>query len=333
MRTLRNLLLLILTGLGLAGGSVVFLLHSRPTLEPYARYILRSDPPGAGAVTATFLGVSTVLLSDGETAILTDGFFTRPGTALQLILGRKIAPDRNAISRSLERAGIATLAAVVVLHSHYDHAMDAPVVAQLTGGKLVGSQSTANIGRGLGLGEDRILVVEPKKPLRFGAFTLTMVPSRHIPLLLGRSIVGHDITEPLVPPATVFDYLEGQTYSAIVEHPRGIVLVQSSAGYVEGALDGYEADVVMLGIGGLGRTGTRYREGYFNQVVEAVRATRIIPIHYDDFSLPLEEPVSLLPQLFDDVPASLDYLAERAEADESLRLELLPPWKPVVLFP
>lgn len=36
--------------------------------------------PGA-AVTATFLGVASVLLDDGETAVMTDGLFSRPAAA------------------------------------------------------------------------------------------------------------------------------------------------------------------------------------------------------------------------------------------------------------
>ncbi|MFC3890819.1 hypothetical protein ACFOWZ_04985 [Lentzea rhizosphaerae] len=49
---------------------------SRPDL---GRYPVQTA--GAGDVTAWFLGTSSVLLSDGHTAVLTDGFVTRPGLA------------------------------------------------------------------------------------------------------------------------------------------------------------------------------------------------------------------------------------------------------------
>ena len=84
MRPVYLPLMLVLAGLAVG---FVFLLHSRPSVEAYARYQVPADSPAANTVTATFLGVSTVLLSDGETAILTDGFFTRPGPALSLLLG------------------------------------------------------------------------------------------------------------------------------------------------------------------------------------------------------------------------------------------------------
>ena len=49
-------------------------------------------PSTGGPLTARFFGVSTILLSDGNTAIMTDGFFSRPGAG-KLLFG-KIAPDR-----------------------------------------------------------------------------------------------------------------------------------------------------------------------------------------------------------------------------------------------
>ena len=38
-------------------------------------------PSTGGPLTARFFGVSTILLSDGNTAIMTDGFFSRPAPA------------------------------------------------------------------------------------------------------------------------------------------------------------------------------------------------------------------------------------------------------------
>jgi len=136
-----------------------------------------------------------------------------------------------------------------------------------------------------------------------------------------------------VPPATVFAYAEGGTYSVHVEHPLGRLLIQSSAGYVKGALAGYPADVVLLGIGALGRSDAQYKDEYFAEVVEAVGARRVIPIHYDDFLLPLAGPLRANPLLFDDVTSSLDCLLARAERSERLAFHMLREWTRVVLFP
>jgi hypothetical protein len=50
----------------------------RPDLADYAD---RFDVPAAtpqAPLTVTWLGVTTLLIDDGESALMTDGFFTRP---------------------------------------------------------------------------------------------------------------------------------------------------------------------------------------------------------------------------------------------------------------
>jgi L-ascorbate metabolism protein UlaG (beta-lactamase superfamily) len=127
---------------------------------------------------AKFLGVTTILLDDGETAIMTDGFFSRPGLQEALF---KIAPNEARIEDALQRAGVARLAAVMTAHSHHDHAMDAPIVATRTGAVLIGSESTANIARGLNFPEDRLRLIRGGETFTFGRFSVTAIKSPHTP--------------------------------------------------------------------------------------------------------------------------------------------------------
>src|SRR5690349_9609955 len=109
----------------------------RPSLEPYAD---RFDVPVAdGPASVTFLGVATLLIDDGETQVLTDAFFSRPG--LVRVGLRTIAPDLQRIDACLTRAGATRVAAVAPVHSHFDHALDAAAVAERTGALLVGGSS------------------------------------------------------------------------------------------------------------------------------------------------------------------------------------------------
>ena len=323
---MRRILLTLLLLLVLGAGWLLYRLNDRPSLDPYATLWLASEAPaGAGPrVSVTFLGVTTLLISDGETSLLTDGFFTRPPKS-SVLLGR-IAPDPDLIARSLERAGIHELAAVIAVHSHYDHAMDSPEVARRTGALLVGSESTANIGRGVGFPEQRIHVVQPGEPVRWGGFTVTAIPSKHFP----HGMAMGEIRAPLVPPASPMDYLEGGSFSLLVAHAAGTLLVQGSAGWQEGALAGRHADVVLLGIGGLGSRDETYREDYWRAVVGAVGPRCVIPIHWDDFTLPLSAPLEPPPRLLDDVAASLDFLIRKT--DDAPGLGMLPSWKPVTLL-
>ena len=70
-----------------------------PGLAPWTHLYEPPAPPGRGAPRTVFLGVSTILLDDGDTAILTDGFFSRPGL-LRMRFGR-LRPDRARIAAGL----------------------------------------------------------------------------------------------------------------------------------------------------------------------------------------------------------------------------------------
>ncbi len=109
----------------LIGGALVLLLNTYkpvPVDPGWAVAGAENVPPGA--VTVRFTGTSTLLFSDGDTQWMVDGWFSRPGP-LQLLLG-DIAPDLEAIERGLANNDIEQLAAVIPVHSHYDHAMDSP---------------------------------------------------------------------------------------------------------------------------------------------------------------------------------------------------------------
>jgi len=157
----------LLTLLVLAVVYLVVQTQRRPSLEGYP---VMPPAPAGTAIQVRFAGVATLLFDDGETAWMTDGFFSRPTLARAAFM--RITPDRAAIDAGLKRLGVTRLAAVVPLHSHYDHAMDSPLVAMRTGALLVGSESTLNVGRGLGMPEARMRRAQPHDRMAFGRWTL-----------------------------------------------------------------------------------------------------------------------------------------------------------------
>lgn len=329
--------------LGAAGALVVAFsvwmlgTYVEPAVDPdWAVVGSASIPPGA--VTVRWTGTSTLLFSDGETDWMVDGWFSRPGP-IRVAAGT-IEPDLEAIGFGLERNAITRLAAVIPVHSHYDHAMDAPEVAKRTGALLVGSESTANIGRGWGLDEARIRVVRDRESLRFGRFTITMIESRHFqfpdPALAARALEDPRIRESLVPPVAAFDYRLGKAYAIHVAHPRGTALVQGSAGYVEGAFEALEADVVFLGTGGIGTQSRDYREAYWYETVTRLGAGRVIPVHWDSLTGPIEGdftgPVRVATALSAGGDETLSFLKEKEASNPGIRFWTLPRYDEVVLF-
>jgi L-ascorbate metabolism protein UlaG (beta-lactamase superfamily) len=283
----------------------------RPDLGALSDYF---DAPAGDAdsdLTVTWLGVSTLLIDDGTTALMTDGFFSRP-SSVEVGL-RRLRPSESRISECLARAGVSRLAAVLPVHTHFDHALDSAVVAARTGACVVGGESAANIARGQGLATDRIVVAEPGMELTFGSFTVTLIESHHCPPDRFPGV----ISAPVVPPVRASAFRCGEAWSTLIEHrPTGRrLLVQGSAGFRLRALADQRAEVVYLGVGQLGVQDSDYIEQYWEQTVRAVGARRVVLIHWDDFFRPLTEPLRALPYAGDDLDVTMRVLTALAGAD------------------
>jgi L-ascorbate metabolism protein UlaG (beta-lactamase superfamily) len=278
-----------------------------------ARYSDRFDVPTAeaGGLSVTWMGVATMLIDDGSSALMTDGYFSRPGLAR--VATRKVSPSPARVDGCLARAKVSSLEAVIPVHTHIDHVMDSALVADRTGARLVGGESAANVGRGYGLAEDRLVVATPGEPIRLGAYDVTLVESRHCPPDRFPGVIG----APLTPPVKVSAYRCGEAWSALVHHrPSGRrLLIQGSAGFVEGALAGQPADAVYLSVGQLGLRPRSYLLDYWSETVRAVGARRVIVIHWDDFFRPLSKPLRALPYAGDDLDVSIRILDELAARD------------------
>jgi L-ascorbate metabolism protein UlaG (beta-lactamase superfamily) len=313
----------------------------RPSLRRYREYFTATELPSivpGHEVRATFLGVSSIYFTDGETNLMIDGYLTRPDL-LTNGLATKVEPNRTTIRSNLNRAGIVKLDAVLVAHTHFDHVLDAPVVAMMTGAKLIGSEETLMVARGLNFPEDRYVLVTPEQPMHFGDFTVTVLRTRHGPTFSftggrgQRPAEAPDLDAPLVPPVAWTSYPVGDCYLFHIAHPLGNVVVQPSAGYVEGQLDSFTADVVFLGIGRLGELGPSYRESYFDEIVGATGAKRIIPIHWDNYNEPLSDQLRPIRNLLDDFRKSMRFLIGKVEASPGLRLQMMQGFDEIVLFP
>lgn len=283
----------------------------RPDIGRYRdRFDLRPAATDAQP-TVMWLGVSTLLVCDGGTALLTDGFFSRPGL---LDVGlRRIGPSESRIEDSLRLAGISRLAAVLPVHTHYDHVLDSAVVAGRTDAVMVGGESSANVARGQGLPEDRIVVAEPGVQMQFGTFDITLLESEHCP----PDRFPGAITEEVVPPVRAAAYRCGEAWSTLIHHRRSgrRLLIQGSAGFRPGALAGQRAEVAYLGVGQLGVQPQRYMEQYWNETVRMVGARRVVLIHWDDFFRPLTEPLRALPYAVDDLDVTMSVFGRLAQKD------------------
>lgn len=295
-----------------------------------------SPPPAVDgpedSVTVTWLGVTTLLFDDGETQILVDGFFSRPSLA-DIVFRVPVRSDAARINEVMDRYDMRRLAAIIPVHSHFDHAMDIGAIAKRSNASIIGSGSTAMIARGAGVPEDQVIVVEDGDEFGFGEFTVRLVESVHAPIGWNGSVpLAGTVDEPLSMPAPVTAFREGGSYTIVITHPLGTTLVQGSAGYGESRAGDLQADVVMLGTFGLDDLGRDYAEAYWQTFVTATGARRVFPIHFDDYTQPFGE-VRPFPRLLDDFADTAELLeAIRSRWDADTRVYLPVFGEPVVLF-
>ena len=282
---------------------------SSPPFEAYASLTLPSSNGQDKILRAQFFGTTTILISDGDTKLMTDGYFSRP--SLFDLLTSSVAPDQARIANVLFRGHIDKVDLLMVAHSHIDHALDSALVANKTGAILAGSESTANIARGESFSEDRFRVVKKGDSIDVGKFQVVFYETPHS---LDAKFPG-DIEQPLHSPAKISDYKLGKNYTFLIRHPTSNILIVPSANFVPDLFNDVKADTVFLGIGGLGKQPADFTRTYWNEVVRKTGAKLVIPIHWDNFGRSLDEPLVPLPYFMDDLSRSMDLLQELANTD------------------
>jgi L-ascorbate metabolism protein UlaG (beta-lactamase superfamily) len=338
-RTLSNATIALASAVLLLTAGWGYLLGYPPAPVDPAWEVEPAESIPEGALTVRYAGTATLLFSDGETHWMTDGWFSRPGP-LTTLFG-EIAPDLDNISFGMEAMGVGELAAVIPVHSHYDHAMDTPEVARRTGATVHGSEATANICRGWGLSESQIAVMEDGAAFQLGDFVITPIVSRHFqfpdPDMVATLLTDSEIPEPLVPPVSAFDYKLGEAWVLHVAHPKGSFLIVGSAGFIPGLLAGMDVDVIFLGAGGVGSQTADYREQFWAETVGQTRPERIFLIHWDSLTGPLDGPMTGEVRIAGFLSAGAEdarqFWVDKAAADPDTPLLTLPRFQPFVLFP
>lgn len=297
----------------------------RPNFDPSSQgLVYQQEKVRTPSLSLTFFGTSTVLLSDGSNAIMTDGFLSRPSW-LQLLLTR-FESNVDEIEFALGQANVKKVDAILVAHSHHDHAMDSGLVAQKTGATVYGSESTLNIARGQKTPESQLQLLRPGQSLLIGNFKVTAYETPHSPEPINVGSIDH----PLHAPAKLSEYKLGENFSFLAEHRLGNVLIVPSSNYKMHAFDGVRASVVVLGIGVLGKQSVEFTERYWDEVVRKTGAKLVLPVHWDDFARSLREPLVPLPRFMDNMTVTLERLQSLAKRD-GVEIRFLPTLREVRL--
>lgn len=226
-----------------------------------------------------WLGVSGYRLSYQGVSLFIDPYVSRvPLSAL--ILRRVQGPSREMIDRYISASG--EVAGVLVGHTHFDHALDAPAIASRFGCKAYGSASLAHLMALHGLG-GLAVQVEPHRAYELGPFVVRFIPSRHSKLLLGRKVpFDGELTCEHLDGLSPGAYRCGQVWGIRIEVAGTTFYHQGSADLDDQQLSKDPVDVFLAGIAGRSVT-----PRYWERVLPKLDPALVIPTHYDNFFRPL----------------------------------------------
>ncbi len=230
-------------------------------------------------ITVRWTGAAGLDITEGGHSYLVDPFPSRPGKLETLF--SPLRPRKGNIRSYLE--GLPGKPAALILgHTHHDHALDAPEIARRFEGPVVGSASLDVLFEAHGLSE-RVTVCRGGESVGLpGGAKVTMVPGAHGKVVLGRVPLPGEIAPDARPPLKAREYRCGTVFSPLVELGGVRVLNVGSADLIDAELAKVEADVVFLCVPGWKNT-----DNYHARVLGALQPEVVVPFHFDDFTAPL----------------------------------------------
>jgi L-ascorbate metabolism protein UlaG (beta-lactamase superfamily) len=233
-----------------------------------------------------WLGTAGFRIGFEGRAILIDPYLSRRGRGA-VFSRRALAPLPDALAFTPSPVD-----AVLVGHTHFDHALDVPAIARQHGCRVFGSRSLANL-MALHQLSDRAVEVEFNRVYEVGPFEISFVASRHSKLLLGLKVPADgELTCESLDRLTGSAYRCGQVYGIHIEVAGVSFYHQGSANLIEDAMIHRGVDVLLCGI-----SGRAFTRSYVSRILGRLQPRVIVPTHYDDFFSPLDQPIGFLPNV------------------------------------
>lgn len=224
-----------------------------------------------------WLGTSGFRLSYEGYSVVIDPYLTRIGM-------REIFRPwaRPASAPLVNRFVPGRVDAVLVGHTHFDHAWDTPYLARRDGCKVYGSRSLGALMALYQL-QQHWVDVEPYRVYAIGPFEFSFVPSVHSKLVAGFKVpfegdISCEHFDRLTPSA----YACGKVYGIHIAVAGVSFYHQGSADLIDDAIRHSQVDYFLAGIAGRG-----FSRKYTERILRKLEPRTVVPHHYDDFFVPL----------------------------------------------
>ncbi len=235
-----------------------------------------SLPPG---LEVEWLGVSGYRLTYEAHTLFVDPYFSRVPLR-DLLLRRRALPDAAELDRFVRAPG--TTVGILVGHTHFDHAVDAPALARRLDCKAYGSTSLVNLMGLHGMAE-RAVEVDPYRVYELGPFEVSFTPSAHSKLLLCLAVpYDGELTCEHLDSLSPAAYRCGQVWGISIAVAGVRFYHQGSADLLDDAVRERGVDVFLAGVAGRGFT-----ERYWQRILPRLEPRAVVPTHYDNFFRPL----------------------------------------------
>jgi len=176
--------------------------------------------------------------------------------------------------------------AILVGHTHFDHALDVPELARRRDCQVYGSTSLRTL-MGLRGQAEQAVTVEPGKVYSLGPFDVTFIRSLHSKLIFGLKVNGEgEITCDHFDQMHQGNYRCGQVFGIHIAVAGRTFYHQGSANLIESELPFRDVDYLLCGIAGRGFT-----PNFTRRILTALQPQTVIAHHHDNFFLPLDEPM------------------------------------------
>jgi L-ascorbate metabolism protein UlaG (beta-lactamase superfamily) len=227
-----------------------------------------------------WLGTAGFRLTYEGTTILVDPYLSRHPLRTML-RARPFPADAALVDRHVPHAD-----AILVGHTHFDHAVDVPHLVCRDDATAYGSTSLVSLLGLHGLTE-RAVAVEPHRRYEVGPFTFSFTPSLHSKLMLGLKVPSDgELTCDCLDDLGAGEYRCGQVWGITIE-VAGITLYhQGSANLDESEIRTRGVDVFLCGI-----AGRLYTRDYTARILRALDPKVVVAHHHDDFFRPVEAPM------------------------------------------
>jgi L-ascorbate metabolism protein UlaG (beta-lactamase superfamily) len=233
-----------------------------------------------------WLGVSGYRITCEGQTLFVDPYLSRVPFR-SLVLRRQALPDPAALDCFGAAPG--DVVGVLVGHTHFDHAVDAPAIARRFGCSAYGSSSLVNLMALHGLAEQAV-DVEPYRRYELGPFTVSFTPSVHSKLLLGLAVpYDGELTCEHLDGLSPAAYRCGQVWGISIEVAGLRLYHQGSANLIDDAVRERGVDVFLAGIAGRGFT-----RDYWRRILPRLDPAVVVPTHYDNFFRPLGRPLEFV---------------------------------------